>query len=88
MAPHNKYQPILTEDIKLRSAKDNILMDHDYCISSKRKLDKEDCSVSEVETPCKKLKMDIILEPLTSNFDNSFCLSHCETVHNIQPLKC
>ena len=35
---------------------------------------------SGIDIPCKIIKMESVIEPLDTNFDNQFCLSHCEAV--------
>ena len=35
---------------------------------------------SGIDIPCKIIKLESVIEPLDKNFENRFCLSHCEAV--------
>ena len=77
----NECKPIVTQDITLRENWDNILKDHDYCCHSNGKRQNEmGHADSGIDIPCKIIKMESVIEPLDANFDNRFCLSHCEAV--------
>lgn len=77
----NECKPIVTQDITLRENRDNILKDHDYCCHSNGKRQNEmGHADSGIDIPCKIIKMESVIEPLDANFDNRFCLSHCEAV--------
>ena len=77
----NECKPIVTQDITLRENRDIILKDHDYCCHSNGKRQNEmGHADSGIDIPCKIIKMESVIEPLDANFDNRFCLSHCEAV--------
>jgi len=77
----NQYKPIITTETTIRNQRDHINMDHDYCVNSKKKYEQEQSMPNEIETQnTKKIKIDCILQPLVTNFDCNFFLSHCETV--------
>ena len=77
----NECKPIVTQDITLRENRDNIQKDHDCCCHSKRKRqDKMGGADGGIDIRCKIIKMESVIEPLDTNFDNRFCLSHCEAV--------
>ena len=82
----NECKPIVTQDITLRENRDNILKDHDYCCHSNGKHQNEmGVADSGIGIPCKISKMESVIEPLDTNFDNRFCLSHCEAVQADAP---
>ena len=77
----NECKPIVTQYISLRENRDNILKDHDYCCHSNGKHQNEMGDAdSGIDIPCKIIKMESAIEPLNTNFDNQFCLSHWEAV--------
>ena len=77
----NECKLIVTQDITPRENGDNVLKDHDYCCHSHGKRQNETGDAdSGIELPCKIIKMESAIEPLDTNFDNRFFLSHCEAV--------
>ena len=77
----NECKPIVTQDITLRENRDNILKDHDYCCHSNGKRQNKMWNAdSGIDIPCKIIKMESVIEPLDTKFDNRFCLSLCEAV--------